>query len=80
MTGRLYVPVDRLVIHFGWQARKGKSMKSELFDSTTKEGKLLYAAICTIISAGPERFKGKDGPEAIAELQKTVDALKNLKM
>ena len=55
-------------------------MKSELFDVTTKEGRLLYAAICILKSSGPPQIKGKEADEIINTLETSAQALENFKM
>lgn len=55
-------------------------MESELFDATSKEGRLLYVAICILESSGPEQLKGKEASEIINILEESAARLENFKM
>lgn len=55
-------------------------IKSELFDTSTREGKLLYFAVTALISSGPESTKGKEAAEVVSLLEGAVTALEDFKM
>lgn len=49
-------------------------------DTDTREGQLLYAALCMLRSSGPENVREKDVEDIVAELEKLLTFLAGFKM
>lgn len=54
---------------------------NDLFDTTTREGKMLYFAIAALMQpTGPPETRGKEAAEIVAMLDEAVATLDDFKM
>ena len=55
-------------------------MTDKLFDTTSREGRLLYVAIATLKTSGPPELREMDTAEIVAGLEQVATTLENFRM